>query len=365
MILFLNFAPIEFLGGAEQWIYQTAQHIHTKEKTVLLSVSPTISNLYSRVVLKRSFDKRVTAIHDIESHSLTLRHFLPFTREYSSITTLFDECRFIYIRYELPEVLIALYFGGFPILKKLIAGLHSSILYQQPLTLVDHLHNIIYGSWFSKIVLRKCNKVHVINHRDEKIIKEKFHVQQVIYIPTCVDLDIRDKNYSRKQHHKSIVLFIGELTMRKGVDILLDVIKRLPENLSIHIAGNGPMEKQIKEAATDKQDIVFYGHLNKKSLYALYEKADVLFLPSRAEGFPLVFHEAMAHGLRIVDSPFCNVGLPGYIEKANDDNSITGYIALLSEDVPASNGRKIQDYYKKHFYHADINKQIDSTLFEL
>ena len=31
MILFLNFAPIEFMGGAEKWMYETSQFINKKE----------------------------------------------------------------------------------------------------------------------------------------------------------------------------------------------------------------------------------------------------------------------------------------------------------------------------------------------
>jgi len=55
MIVFLNFAPIEFMGGAEKFMLDMATEVNKKEKTILIDVSPKIANLYGQAILNRKF----------------------------------------------------------------------------------------------------------------------------------------------------------------------------------------------------------------------------------------------------------------------------------------------------------------------
>ncbi|MEO8603112.1 MAG: glycosyltransferase family 4 protein [bacterium] len=102
-----------------------------------------------------------------------------------------------------------------------------------------------------------------------------------------------------------IVLFVGRLIEAKG---LLDLVAVLAQRLSplpwhLLVVGEGPLAPQVRadalRAGVDGR-LTLTGYLRGEDLQAAYEVADVLVLPSRSEGFPLVILEAMAAGLPVV-----------------------------------------------------------------
>ncbi len=363
MILFLNFAPIEFMGGAEKWIYETANFINKKEKTLILSVSPQISNFYSRLVLKRNYDSRVQNLQNVNLKSLSLKHFIPLNSSYFEIRKRFKDARKIYVRYEVLEITILLYFGGFKSLKKAILGIHSTLLYDFPSSFFEHFHNIVYSSFLSKFFLKNAKIVHVITNRNLNLLRNKFKLTNIEYIPTSIDVKVsarpRKKNTNELQ-----VLFVGELLKRKGVDILLEVIKKSPNHFKFKIAGNGLMEKEVRVVCKEYPNCEYFGFLQKEELQKLYRESDVLFLPSRAEGFPLVFHEAMANGLMIVDSPQSTVGLPKMIERTTQNSKPLSFVKELEACyLKKTKASKIVEYYNKNLSAARVQKDLLRVVF--
>jgi phosphatidylinositol alpha-1,6-mannosyltransferase len=94
----------------------------------------------------------------------------------------------------------------------------------------------------------------------------------------------------------------------KGHDELLDawprVVAAVP-HAQLVIVGQGDDSTRLREKAmrTPARDsIVFTGFVSEAELAALYEHAALFALPSRAEGFGLVYLEAMAHRLPCIGS---------------------------------------------------------------
>ena len=100
-----------------------------------------------------------------------------------------------------------------------------------------------------------------------------------------------------------VTLFVGRLERRKGLDILLaawaDVVRRPPAKRLL-IAGPGEAAPWARMAqAHGVGDVVtFLG--GRADVVDLYRAADLLVLPSRAEGCPNVVLEAMASGLPVI-----------------------------------------------------------------
>jgi len=98
------------------------------------------------------------------------------------------------------------------------------------------------------------------------------------------------------------ILCVAHLYPRKDVATLLDAMVRLP-GASLRVVGTGPelarLEKQAKRLQLADR-VQFLGHVSFERLAAEYRRADVFCLPSRQEGFGIVFLEAMAAGLPIV-----------------------------------------------------------------
>lgn len=104
------------------------------------------------------------------------------------------------------------------------------------------------------------------------------------------------------------ILFLGNLSQRKGVSDLLQALA-LPgferSRLEVHIAGGGDLETYQAEAHQLAIDsfVKFTGWADQTKAATLLAAADVLVLPSYDEGLPLVILEAMANGVAVVCTP--------------------------------------------------------------
>ena len=90
-------------------------------------------------------------------------------------------------------------------------------------------------------------------------------------------------------------LFIGRNEMRKGFDLLLQAMPRV----------SGPVEWEVVgpfdavEAGAVRPH--FHGEIRSRSrLMEIVDGADVLVVPSRAEGMPTVILEALARGCHVI-----------------------------------------------------------------
>jgi glycosyltransferase involved in cell wall biosynthesis len=85
------------------------------------------------------------------------------------------------------------------------------------------------------------------------------------------------------------VLFVGRLSEEKGILEFLEATDGLPRV----IVGDGPLRSRVPDAV---------GFVGPAELGPYYERAAVVCVPSRREGFGVVAREAMAHGRPVVAS---------------------------------------------------------------
>jgi alpha-maltose-1-phosphate synthase len=103
-----------------------------------------------------------------------------------------------------------------------------------------------------------------------------------------------------------LLLFVGNHTFNKGLDVLLRGLSMMREKAVMVIAGairsRAENEKLIISSGLDLQDrrFLFTDYITKEELRALYHSVDAFVFPSRADTLPLVILEAMASGLPVV-----------------------------------------------------------------
>lgn len=370
-VLFINFTPLNFAGGAERWMLDVSAAINKLEDITLLDVHSSIANIYGKLVLKREYTPRVAIDKSIPHHSLTMSSFIPFTSSWKKARMAFINARLIYIRFEILETVLVLYFGGFSAFKRTIAGIHSPFVYAQPLSFFDKLHNFVYTSKICRWILSKMHKIHVLNPSDKEFFTKVFHLPNVVRVPNYIKIEKETKIKNLKKEANLNIAYVGELSMRKGADILIKTIKKSPNNFVFHIAGDGPMRKEIRKLSS-RRNVHTHGYLQNEKLNALYRKCDILFMPSRAESFSLVSLEGMSHGLPIVSSPQTHIGLPPFVQQINNKENIEEYINLFtnlyitkSERKLPNQKNKIKNFTQKNFSHEVIMPQLFKNIFEI
>ena len=119
------------------------------------------------------------------------------------------------------------------------------------------------------------------------------------------------------------IIFIGSLSERKRVFEVLKLAHTFPE-ITFHIVGDGPEFNKLKNSATI--NVIFYGQLNPIEISNLLEDIDLLFLPSKSEGFPKVILEAAASAVPSI--VYSDYGATEWIY-----NGVNGFVADNFNDV--------------------------------
>jgi len=104
------------------------------------------------------------------------------------------------------------------------------------------------------------------------------------------------------------LLFVGNLSVRKGVPELLRALAMSPlagMPLRLTLAGGGDIEgfRAIAQAMGLGDRVCFAGWTEQAQVARLMSEAEVLVLPSHDEGLPLVILEALACGVPVVCTP--------------------------------------------------------------
>lgn len=97
--------------------------------------------------------------------------------------------------------------------------------------------------------------------------------------------------------HSVLFIFAGRFIRAKGLDVLVEAVALLPDDLPFHVllVGSGVEEAALRQQIADYQlsdRIRLLGF--RDDIPQLMAAADVLLLPSRWEGLPMVLLEAMA-----------------------------------------------------------------------
>lgn len=148
--------------------------------------------------------------------------------------------------------------------------------------------------------------------------------ERVVVIPNGIDpaeigLDERAPPPSRAPNARLELLYVGRLSVEKGVDVLIAAAGLLKANgvaFRLRLVGGGPEEGRLRAlVAQSQQDgqVEFLSPVPRLAMGALYQSADVVCVPSRSESLPTVALEAMTAGVAVVGSAVG--GIPSVIEE--------------------------------------------------
>ena len=135
------------------------------------------------------------------------------------------------------------------------------------------------------------------------------------------------------------ILFIGRMCSQKSPELMIEIMRRL---LAIHpqlkllIAGEGDELSAIRDVVDFCQiaeSVEILGMLPHSNVHLLYQRADVLCLPSIEEPFGIVAVEAAQHGLSVLLSDRCGVKEQLASAKVIPHRDVTMWVHELDELV--------------------------------
>ncbi len=129
-------------------------------------------------------------------------------------------------------------------------------------------------------------------------------------IPYGVPLPADDRETRTQPTGDPVILFVGRLVERKGVDQLLEALAtQRDQRWRLEIVGFGPQRDRLAQLARDLDiagRVVFLGKVSQEDLVSAYRRAACFVLPATVderddtEGLGVVLLEAMTYGTPVV-----------------------------------------------------------------
>lgn len=121
--------------------------------------------------------------------------------------------------------------------------------------------------------------------------------EKVLYL----GVEANNFNNHRSQEHRVLrnIVFIGNNIQYKGIEDVLSMAELYPE-LQFHCVGGNQMRTELLDVYIKEHqlnNVIYHGQLDHSKLSLLLEQMDLMYFPSRSEGFPKVMLETACAGV--------------------------------------------------------------------
>jgi glycosyltransferase involved in cell wall biosynthesis len=153
------------------------------------------------------------------------------------------------------------------------------------------LHQVL-GTWKNRV----ARYIALCEFARSKVLEAGLRPERVVVKP----------NFARDRHvgvdldqPRSGALYLGRLSVEKGVEVLIDAWRMLEVPLAV--IGTGPLEANMRSAQA--ATVTMHGFLSDEEVTEAMRRASFLVMPSIVyEGFPMVVAESFSAGTPIVAS---------------------------------------------------------------
>lgn len=213
-----------------------------------------------------------------------------------------------------------------------------------------------------KYMSRFCDKLITVNEEDFELAKAKFScsVDHIHGVGVSTDRyhsisnEEKTKRLSAEGLHGDdfTILCTGELNQNKDQKTLISAVARLKNkipNIKVLLAGNGPLEQQLKAQVSELglcKQVKFLGY--RTDLFRITPAVDLIVSCSHREGMPLNIIEAMLCKKVVIaaenrgHNELIENGKTGYLVKPGDVHTMAKkiYEVFVSKDESENMGNK-------------------------
>lgn len=230
--------------------------------------------------------------------------------------------------------------------------------------------------------LKKCDYILFANRETKAYLSDLLgNVPRELYFDNGIGhWELPAETAAVREDGECVFLTAGRLAYRKGHDLLLDAVKRIPENYAFRcrIVGDGPELRRLRErceAENLSHRVTITGRIPFSAMSEEYACADVFVMPSIRETSGAVLLEAMSKpmpvitmkrfgGAVVLDSDsgwlFEGTDRESYIE--NLKNSMIGCIerreTVAARGAAALEAARAHTWEKKAAHYDSIYRQV-------
>ncbi|MDP8218135.1 MAG: glycosyltransferase family 4 protein [Candidatus Theseobacter exili] len=208
-------------------------------------------------------------------------------------------------------------------------------------------HNLLKKISYT-ILLKADEIITVSEDLHNKVVNMGIPASKIHTVPNGIDFESfkpRSKDEAREKlnipMNSRIVLYIGRLIPLKGIEYLIEAIKKIEKknNLKVYLIGEGNYRHELEDQAKSIQNtIVFCGQQPPSLIPVWLNAADIFVLPSLSEGRPNVVLEALAIGIPVIATKVGGIpelikdDLNGFLVPAKSSVSLAERLNLLLSD---------------------------------
>lgn len=222
---------------------------------------------------------------------------------------------------------------------------------------------------------RLLSAAHVItalnSFQREKFIKWGADPEKVLVVPNFVELPSKSENWIEPPQGE-YVGYAGRIGPEKGIDVLLESAKRLPD-VPFKIAGHSGRMPGIEKRLPSNVELV--GELTPEKMEGFYRNSRFTVVPSVwYEGMPFSVVEAMLSGKAVIASDIGGLpdlvdeGITGKLFTAGSSGDLVKEISNLW-DEPALSGKmglagrdKVMLLYNKDTYYNNLMEAFELAI---
>ena len=255
----------------------------------------------------------------------------------------------------------------------------------------DHMNSValreVFDSFFGKRLLTQASKVLALTETEaEKCSRLGVESTRMLVVPNGVDpadfSKIPDKGDFKREfslNADNMILYLGRIDKRKGIDILIKACSRLfkqRENAKLVIAGADfgflSEARALVRLLGVENKVLFSGGLSREQVLAAYNDASVVVYAGIQEGFPIVPLEAGIMGKPVVVSEdpatdFVKRGRFGLSVKYGNVLQLEEVLKFILDnpEKAAEMGSKGQTYIRSNYSWNVIGKKIEDIYYNI
>ena len=213
---------------------------------------------------------------------------------------------------------------------------------------------------------KRMNYIVVVSKYDKKLVEMDGANPETTFIKyNAVNTELFTPD--EKVQKDIDILFIGRLSIEKGIDILLDALTFLSDRKKVVIIGDGPLKRELELQShkVKHQNILFEGFIDHTLLPIYIRRSKIVVTPSRSECQASVPLESMACGVPVIASRVSGMedsiqnGKNSWLLDLNTPKNLGKLIEIVLNDAITLKkvgeiARKRAEFFSENKFNKDI-----------